>query len=98
MLVMDSSASSAKSRHTSADNARNTSATLADVPVLKPPKALAPQVLSSLQANEAPEKPVFVKRDKRETAAGPTDSSKRSAEAAFGSISSKKPLCSFDDE
>jgi hypothetical protein len=96
MLVMDSSASSAKSRHTSADNARNTSATLADVPVLKPPKALAPQVLSSLQANEAPEKPVFVKRDKRDTAAA--DSSKRSAEAAFGSISSKKPLCSFDDE
>ena len=65
MLVMDASASSTKSRHASAADVRHTTVVPVVVPVSKPPKALAPQVLSSLPANEAPEKPVFVKRDER---------------------------------
>ena len=67
MLIMDASVSGAKSRHAEVVPVRQSIALPPDVPVSKPPKALAPQVVSDLQADEAPMKPVFVKRNKRET-------------------------------
>ena len=90
MLIMDASVSGAKSRHAEVVPVRQSIALPPDVPVSKPPKALAPQVVSDLQADEAPMKPVFVKRN--------NDSNKRTFEAALAGNHSKKPLCSFDDE
>jgi hypothetical protein len=102
MLIMDASVSGAKARHAEAVPARQSIVLPPDVPVSKPPKALAPQVVSDLQADEAPMKPVFVKRDKRETrvtdSAASNESNKRTFEAALAGSHSKKPLCSFDDE
>ena len=100
MLIMDASVSGAKARHAEAVPVRQSIALPPDVPVSKPPKALAPQVVSDLQADEAPMKPVFVKRNnKRETdSAASHDSNKRTFEAALAGNHSKKPLCSFDDE
>ena len=95
MLIMDASVSGAKSRHAEVVPVRQSIALPPDVPVSKPPKALAPQVVSDLQADEAPMKPVFVKRNKR---AASNDSNKRTFEAALAGNHSKKPLCSFDDE
>jgi hypothetical protein len=96
---MDASVSSSKSRQTKASH--QAVAALDDA-AIKTPKALAPQVLSSLPADEAPIKPVFVKREKRETRAfestGSTEPSKRGHEVASGSHHAKKPLCSFEDE
>ena len=100
MLIMDASVSGAKSRHAEVVPVRQSIALPPDVPVSKLPKALAPQVVSDLQADEAPMKPVFVKRNKRETDSPPpsNDSNKRTFEAALAGNHSKKPLCSFDDE
>jgi hypothetical protein len=96
MLIMDATTSSSKSRQANVVYLHHAVASSHEVPVSKPPKALAPQVLSSLPADEAPMKPVFVKRDKRETRT--TEPSKRSHEVTSGSIQAKKALCSFDDE
>jgi hypothetical protein len=102
MLIMDASVSSSKSRQAKVVQSHHAVALPDDVSGSKTLKALAPQVLSSLPADEAPMKPVFVKRDKRETrileSGGSTEPSKRSHEVASGSNHAKKPLCSFDDE
>jgi hypothetical protein len=99
---MDASVSNAKSRHVEVARALPVAASPVDLPVSKPPKALAPQVVSSVQDDEAPSKPVFVKRDKRDArpsdSSGSIDSNKRSLSAACVGNTSKKPLCSFEDE
>ncbi len=102
MLIMDASVSGAKPRHAEAVPVRQSMTLPPDVPISKPPKALAPQVVSALLSDEAPVKPVFVKRDKRETriteSAGSNETNKRTFEEAVAGNNSKKPLCSFDDE
>jgi hypothetical protein len=101
MLIMDASVSSAKSRRAEATRESQAAALPADAPVSKPVKPLAPQVISCTM-EEAPQKPVFVKRDKRETRAsdlsGSAESQKRSIEVALSGNHAKKPLCSFEDE
>jgi hypothetical protein len=105
MLIMDTSVSGSKSRHT--EVARTFPAALPpeDAHVIKVSKPLAPLVVSSLQGDEMPAKPVFVRRDKRDSrtfnpcsSAETTETSKRSLDAASSGNHSKKPLCSFEDE
>lgn len=101
MLIMDASVTGTKARQTEVAHSRHAVGSPVDIPVSKVPKALAPQVLSALPADEAPMKPVFVKRDKRETRtleSGSTEPNKRLSEVASGGSIAKKPLCSFDDE
>ena len=102
MLIMDASVTGTKARQTEVAHSRHAVGSPVDIPVSKVPKALAPQVLSAMPADEAPMKPVFVKREKRETrtleSSGSTEPNKRSSEGASGGSIAKKPLCSFDDE
>jgi hypothetical protein len=102
MLIMDATVSGSKSRHTEAARTIQAALPQADAPIIKMSKPLAPVVVSSLQGDETPAKPVFVKRDKRDSRTSDPCSSaetnKRASDAASGGNHSKKPLCSFEDE
>jgi hypothetical protein len=98
---MDASSSSSKSSVKKAA-AMSTGALVQESAKSHHPKALSPQVLSSLPPDEVPMKPVFVKRENRENSTSacskPIESTKRSLNTASGCSLSKKPLCSFEDE